>query len=188
MIEKLFLSYMHKSISIEEKSLEDIADALKYIQGTPSLNKKTPELVINFAKELESKTAHYLDKLDSQFDLESQEKKESILNDLIKGDDLFSKTNKQVILNNSFAKIQTELAQIITQVTGKERVVIQSARECSTQVKEEIRTKYQTNGFVVFQINKSLLGGMKIYHEQKLIDSSWYGKILALKNLATNLK
>ncbi len=61
-------------------------------------------------------------------------------------------------------------------------VAIRCATNPSAALRDQIRNHFK-NHLVLFEIDTALLGGMQIYHQHKLFDHSWQGRLTALNAL-----
>ena len=63
---------------------------------------------------------------------------------------------------------------------------MQSPREIDSELKSEIRenlNKDFESSFPVFQINKNLIGGLRVFVDGKSHDYSWFSRISSISNL-----
>lgn len=63
-------------------------------------------------------------------------------------------------------------------------LIIQSARECTPNLKSIIRKHYK-NAFPIFMVSVNLMGGMRVLVDGQLVDDSWLNKIVFLQEKAT---
>ena len=189
MIEALFLAYIHGELRLSDSQsdLENVATSLQLLSGK-SIEGNTPQLIVGFSSVLEERIIPVLDKLPAQFFVSSEEKKKQILDVLVKDDDLLAQAFVQKLLFLSYQDIQKEITNYFKNVdSSKEMVLVQSATECEPQLKAEIRAAMGSNSFTSFATDAALLGGIRVLRNQKVADSSWRAKLIALKKLATNL-
>lgn len=145
-------------------------------------------LLFAFNKYLRSSIVPIYDKLATTFFIESSQEKEAVL------DQSFADSSNFSILFKLFLQHASneEVSMLLTKIFKSSHpaggiIIVQSARECSPELKFEVREKYGENNFVIFQVNTRLLGGLLIYQDSKISDTSWLGKVNALKQLTYKL-
>ena len=141
-------------------------------------------LLTEYKKYIEKNILPLLDMIPVSFFMRTDEKKYEELKDIFSENTISSKIIRNVFVQSSYEEIQKFLKNIIVKISPKtNNVIIQSARECSGELKKEIRNNFGATSIVSFQVNKNLLGGVLVYQNGKLTDSTWLGKIQALKDL-----
>jgi len=107
---------------------------------------------------------------------------------LIKSESRLAQTLIEVVANHSYQEILNELQNLLNKTINAPIVLIQSPISLSTEHKIEIKSKIteqnKTICAPVFQINKKLIGGMRVFVNGEVTDNSWLKKI----NLITTLK
>jgi len=196
MKENFFLSFIYSLVkneipqSTEVKTITSNSNALiKEVQlsfdvlmekHAVSQNTLLLKELISFIK---NDVLNILDTLNTDFFLENHKQREKILNNLITQKGLVYKLIKEIFLTLSYEEIQKIFQAIIIIASPEtEKMFIQSAREFNVNTKKEIRNSF-SNGITTFKINKNLLGGIRIYKDGVLSDSSWLGKLKNLKLL-----
>jgi len=67
-------------------------------------------------------------------------------------------------------------------------ILIQSPREIEPKLKKEIRAKIReekSNHFPIFQINKKLIGGIRVFKDGETTDNSWLSRVLHFTSLTS---
>ncbi|KKP36471.1 hypothetical protein A2483_03085 [Candidatus Peregrinibacteria bacterium RIFOXYC2_FULL_33_13] len=91
------------------------------------------------------------------------------------------------LVNNSYQEITEAIDKFLRNIEPETKyIVIQAPRKLNKEVKKEIRKillkKYKF-AFPIFQVNSSLIGGIRIFIDGETIDNSWAGKINKINNL-----
>ncbi len=203
MIESLFLGYIHgllsesqgdskdktfqsseRDLKVEDKEvfLESVKKALLLFSSEGS-DKDDNIILKAFFDFLRVQVIDVFDKVSIKFFVASKEEKTMLLDRLFPRDELFFKSLKPFLIIASSEEFQ-EILTTIFQKAYPERslVTIQSARECSSSLKEEIRQNFEKDSLVIFQVNRRLLGGMLVYKNGEIQDLSWLGRVNNLKN------
>jgi len=200
MIEDLFLSYIHgvfsdlqkgekifisSDMSYEKaddpKFLEDLKEALLALSSS-SQKIIDNKLLKGFSEFVNSKIIPVFDKISIKFFIASLSDRKVLLKKVFATDDLFHKTLRSLLLNASNEEAQGMFSEIFKKGNpGGSLVKIQSAREATVVLKNEIRQEYGKESFVVFQVNTRLLGGLLVYKDGKISDFSWRGRVNSLK-------
>lgn len=137
-------------------------------------------LVNNFANDLYSLPLDY-------FKLNYKDQQESIAN-VIPSNSPLANSLKEILTDYSYQEILSTIQLLAEKTLGAPLVLIQSPCEIELNTKKEIRDNLnqtlQKSCLPVFQINKNLIGGLRIFINGKVTDFSWLGRI----NLFTSLK
>jgi len=178
-----FKKHLMGTTSFDE-FLKEVKKALLLFDAETSFDDDVQIVLLDYYDFLLEKIVPVLDKISVKFFVASKEDKLALLEAIFPEKGLFFDNLKSLLLVSSNEEVQ-ELFSIISKKINKtgSLIKIQSARECSPSLKGEIRSQYGENYFVTFQVNTRLLGGMLIYKDGKITDSSWIGKIHALKSI-----
>lgn len=215
MIEKLFISFVydllnrlgHDFFSKEEKTLDaldfdgtdllilksekdfliDFKKALSLLTLSSNSKKEESALLKCFTTYLSNNIIPVFDKISVKFFIANADEKTTLL------EKIFTDQGKFIGLLKNFLGISTieESHRVFSMIAKKaylqtQNVIIQSAAECTPSLKNEIRKHFGQKTYVAFQVNSSLLGGMLVYNDGRIIDSSWLGKISSLRKLKPN--
>ena len=204
MQDSLFLSFIHyitrekdlseisssypKLISLLENSEDNfllaVKDSILFFQKEHFSSPSCTDLLNAFAHYIEKEILPIIDALPISFFITTNEEKEKILDSLCPKGYLSKNILHTFLLSASYEETQDILKNIILKIhPEKENIIVQSAREISPEIKGQIRKTFGEKAAVTFQVHRSLLGGMLIYKNGEIMDSSWIGKITALKKL-----
>ena len=91
-----------------------------------------------------------------------------------------ARVSNKILSKYSDQDINREIVNYLFDQEKSQRILIQSAAFLSPAEKHHIRTNLKKkfpDKFVVFEINRDLLGGMRVYKQGKLLDASWLSQI-----------
>lgn len=172
----------------DDELLEDVKLVITFISESDLKNPalKKSKFFICLVKFLTENLAAKLDKLPSEFYLQSHKKQEEIADKLIAGESLIARALKNLIIVNSYQEISGDINEIAKSVVGSPYIIVQSPREIDTELKSEIRNglgKEFESGFPIFQINRNLIGGLRVFIDGKSHDFSWFSRISNISTL-----
>lgn len=127
-----------------------------------------------------------LDKLPGAFYLLPQKKQMEALEKLIASDSPVAGALKNLLTVNSYQEIASEITELARNISDAPYLVVQLPREVDTELKTEIRGKLNKDfesSFPVFQINKNLIGGLRVFVNGKTHDYSWASRISRISKL-----
>ncbi len=173
----------HRSM---EDFMSDLSLTLSYIKSS-----KTAEIEANafFKAVLEFFTGVFADKLDKlNADFYSFKEKDRwrVVSELIKGESHLAESLRLLLMNYTYQDLSAELINLGQRVVNAAYVVVQSPREITPKLKQEIRhslLKEQPLAFPVFQINKKLIGGLRIFKNGQVHDHSWVARVQSFISL-----
>ena len=195
MIEKVFLGFIYdlinKTYPIKFKLPSEEADifglikeSINFLAETNNLELESTEGLKVFVNFLEEKVVPEIDKIPATFFVDSVKNKRDFLQKNISHSGLMWNVLCNLLTTCSFEELQSELSNLVLRVyPNRFSLLIQSARECEPKLKLEIRSYNKDKFYVSFQIQKSLLGGMRVYANSVLQDASWLGRISLLKSI-----
>lgn len=166
---------------------KDLSDILKFIKNAPVDFEENEFakaicsfLVNNFANDVYALPLDY-------FKLSYKEQLETA-NKVIKSNSELAVSLKEILTDNSYQEILNGIFSFLQKSFSSPLVIIQSPCEIELETKKEIREKVsqetQKTCLPIFQVNKNLIGGLRIFVDGKVTDYSWMGAI----NLITSLK
>lgn len=129
-----------------------------------------------------------IDKLNSDFYGFSGKDQWTVVNELIKSDSVVAGTLRELLVKRTYQELSTGLVDLTKRVVGAAYVVVQSPREVDPELKKEIRhdlVKDNPLSFPVFQINKKLIGGIRIFKDGDVTDLSWVSRVQNFISLNT---
>jgi hypothetical protein len=137
---------------------------------------------------LAEKFSENIYELPSEFHYECYEKQMNLASKIINSDSKLANCLKEIIANHSHQEILNELQTLLNKLLNTPIVLVQSPISLSSDKKIEIKNNLAKNAHQlsvpVFQVNKKLIGGMRIFVNGEVTDNSWLKKI----NLITTLK
>lgn len=172
----------------ETEFISDLEKIVHYIQDEKSVQIKNNSFFKAFTEFLTHELARKIDYLDSKFYLLSKDDRTDFIEKLIKGESNLAVSLREILINFTYQQISTEVFQISAKVVDSPYIVIQTPREIDTELKKEIRTELLKRNpltFPTFQINKKLIGGLRIFNNGETIDHSWITRVLRFTSLTT---
>ncbi len=181
-----FKKYLEK-VSAKE-FMADLEVVTAYIHNPKNAQIKENEFFKHFAEFLTLELARKIDHLDSNFYLLSKKKRDEIIEKLISGESQLAKSLKTILTNYTYQQLAAEIIELGVKVAAAPYLVVQSPREIDSDLKREIRTqlteKYPLS-FPAFQVNKKIIGGIRIFHNGQTSDHSWLSRVLRFTSLTT---
>lgn len=187
-IPSAFKNYL---INVDSKDfLQDLALAVQFMNGADikSLKTNKSDFFKAMAEFLTVNLAAKMDELTVDFYMKPVNKQAEELEEKIKSDSHVAKALKDILLNNSNQELSTVIDEFTRTVTGAKFIVLQSPREIDPELKKEIRKKlWEENpySFSIFQINRSLIGGLRVFIDGKTVDNSWFSRIVLITSMAS---
>lgn len=176
-------------LNIEEKEfLKDLKTILIFIHQPKDQSINKSEFFKSFLEFLTSDLARKMDFLDSNFYLLPASEREKTVNELIKGDSLLADSLKEILVNYNYQQIANTIKELAQNIADAPYILVQSPREVSKELKKEIREELVKNHpltFPVFQVNKKIIGGMRIFENGTTKDYSWLSRVLRFTSLTT---
>ncbi|MBI5755267.1 F0F1 ATP synthase subunit delta [Candidatus Peregrinibacteria bacterium] len=93
---------------------------------------------------------------------------------------LFGTMLLETLEENSYQEITEEVSRFLEKTKKSPSTIVQTARNISSTFREEIRKKLLGMNpmiFPIFQVNRNLIGGMRIFSNGKTLDESWFSRI-----------
>jgi F0F1-type ATP synthase delta subunit len=116
----------------------------------------------------------------------SRAEKAEMIEKLVPGENAFASSLRQILLNYSYQDCVAEINILAKKVVNAPYIVVQSPREIDLELKKKIREHLYTESpfsFPVFQINRKLIGGFRIFKGGTVIDHSWISRVLRFTSL-----
>lgn len=172
----------------EKEFIEDLALILKYVQGAKDLNVHQNSFFTAFLSFITQELARKIDYLDGEYYLMPKESRKKFVDKLINSDSSLAEALKDILTNYTYQQIGSETNNLGVKVKGAPYLVVQSPRAITAELKKEIREhlleKYPYS-LPVFQINKKLIGGIRIFQDGKNVDRSWLSRVLRFTSLTS---
>lgn len=182
-----FKTYLLKSA--EKEFMNDIGIVLSYIENPKNTSINGNEFFKRFLEFLSTDLARKIDHLDSDYYLSSKEKRADFAEQLIKTDSLLAETLRTILINYNYQQLTEEIYGLGNRTEKAPYIVVQSPREIDTELKKEIRshlTKVWPLTLPAFQINRRLIGGLRVFIDGKTTDNSWLSRVLHYTSLTAN--
>lgn len=141
-----------------------------------------------FLEFLNTDLGRKIDLLDSKFYLLQKPEREDIIEDLIKGESSLAASLKAILVNYTYQQICETINNLSQLISDSPYIVVQSPREVAPEMKREIRKQINERhplSFPVFQINKKLIGGIRIFENGTTEDHSWLSRVLRFTSLTS---
>lgn len=186
-VPKSFKAYLENTN--EKKFMDDLKLALNFIQDPKNANVKNNKLFIALLEFLTNDLARKIDHLDGNFYLLEKSKRQEIVNQLIKADTTLAETLKEILVNNTYQQIADSVQNLAQKVNQSPHILVQSPREIDTELKKQIRTHLSEQNpltLPIFQINRKLIGGLRVFKNGESVDHSWISRVLRFTSLTAN--
>ncbi len=168
-----------QAVSTEDFA-KDTSSLIKYLKNAPVKLEENEFaksictfLVYNFSNDVYSFPLDY-------FKLNYSDQIEAV-NTVIKSNSALASTLKQILTDNSYQEILNGIQNLAERSFNSPLVIIQSPCEIDLETKKEIRDKVSDETkktcLPIFQVNKNLIGGLRIFIDGKVADFSWMGRI-----------
>lgn len=167
---------------------DDVKTLMKYLNGVEltSLEANKSEFFKAIAEFFSTQLASKIDELPLSFYLDSEKKQRDRLDELLNSDSQLARALKNLLLLNSYQELASQIDEFSRVVIAKDYIVLQSPREIPSELRKEIRKKLfeeHPYSFPIFQINRNLIGGLRIFINGKSVDNSWFSRIVGLTSI-----
>ncbi len=187
MITRLFLSYIvdetrKLSPAQQEEMMMAFRVALKLL-GTRKKEMKEVPLLQKFVSVLQSNVIPCFDQFPLSFFSLPLSQKQAILKEKISQDSCLNSSLIHIFSFFTAEDVQKQLSRFLNIFSSRSRkLFVKSVRDVDGVTRADIRSHYPED-FIVFKVQKTLLGGMQIYNQGKLFDATWKGKVDALNHM-----
>lgn len=162
---KLLLRFLKK-----EKGLK--------LQGNPLFKAILRFLVGPFSKKADS--------LSSDFIFFSESEKKMVLDKLIAGHSAPAQALKKVLMTYAYPQYAKAIQALSIRVADAPYIVFQSPKDADVELKQVVREQVaQENPFAypVFQVQRNLIGGFRLFNNGESVDRSWLNRVLSIRSL-----
>lgn len=162
-----------------------IADYLKNPKQTEIRENKFFKALSNF---LSNELAMKIDYMDGQFYLMGRNERREVVEKLIPTDSSLAHALKDILINFTYQQLTDEINKLAQKISEVPYFLVQSPTEINMELKREIRKKLSGKNpytLPVFQINKKLIGGIRIFEDGKVKDHSWLSRVLHFTSLTS---
>ena len=118
----------------------------------------------------------------------NEEDRRTVAQKLIPSDNGVGAALRHLLLGYSYQELASAIHDLCQKTIGAPYLVVQSPREVNLELKKEIRealTKEFPSSFPIFQINRNLIGGIRIFKGGAVLDRSWIGRVQHFTSLTT---
>ena len=186
---KLPASFTNYLKEVNEKEfLSDLKLTLSYTKSAKDLNVKKSKLFKALVSFLTGDLARKIDLLDNEYYLYQVSDRQKIVDKLINSDSRLAETIKNILLNQTYQQISSEIYKLSSKVKQTPYTLVQSPREIPTELKKEIRDNLRKDNediYPIFQINKKLIGGIRIFQDGQSTDMSWLSRVLHFTSITS---
>ena len=186
-VPEAFKTYLAK-VSADE-FMGDVKILASYIEDDKNTDIQGNGFFKRFLEFLSKDLARKIDYLDGEYYLMRKEKRSEFTQQLIKGDSMLASTLRAILINYNYQQITEEVYELGNKTEKAPYIVVQSPREIDTELKKEIRshlTKVWPLSLPTFQINRRLIGGLRVFIDGKSTDNSWLSRVLRYTSLTAN--
>lgn len=183
-VPKAFKEYLE---TVKEKDfLQDLAKVMLYMEDPKNAEIRNNAFFKQLREFLSTEFARKMDHLDGNFYLSKTAEKAEVIEKLIKGESLLACTLKEMLVHYNYQQIAEGIYNLSGKIEKTPYTIVQSPREIDPELKKEIRQKIQEKSpgvFPIFQINRRLIGGIRIFQDGETIDNSWLSRVLFFTSL-----
>jgi F0F1-type ATP synthase delta subunit len=118
----------------------------------------------------------------------STQDREAMAEKLIPGDSILAKALRNTLVNYTYQELAGEIQALCQKTVNTPYLVIQSPREVDLELKKEIREtllKEYPLSLPIFQVNRTLIGGLRVFRGGEVIDRSWISRVHRLSQLTS---
>lgn len=174
----------------DEVFMEDLKLVMSFINGTAmaQLPLKGNAFFKALTEFFTGNFATKVDELPGGFYLLPYEVRVVEIKKIIESENRIADALRDFLVTNSYQEVATLLNELAQIVTGADLVLVQTPRDIDSALKKEIRAalleKYP-HAFPVFQVNRGLIGGFRVFVNGTATDFSWFSRISKLNSLKT---
>lgn len=124
-----------------------------------------------------------LDELPERFYMLPYEERVKASEKIIESDNAVAASLRETVVVNSYQEIASSIEDIAKEVAGATTVLVQMPRDIPMALKKEMRTALQAEhpySFPIFQINRGLIGGFRLFVNGTTKDYSWFNRIVKI--------
>ncbi|MBI4231747.1 hypothetical protein HY605_00825 [Candidatus Peregrinibacteria bacterium] len=169
--------------------MKDIKTVLLFTEDPKNTNLNNNEFFKRMLEFLSKDLARKIDYLDAEYYMMKKDKRAYFVEQLIKGDSVLAESLRDILVNYNYQQIAEAVYYLGTKTEKTPYIVVQSPREINAELKKEIRsnlTKVWPLSLPIFQINRRLIGGLRVFIDGKTTDNSWLSRVLRYTSLTAN--
>jgi F0F1-type ATP synthase delta subunit len=172
---------------VDEATLEEISMVAKFVSSDDSKYIKNSELLRKGVEYLTTDFAKALNALNKDFYALSYNERMAEADKIWSVDREVDKALKKLLVNFSYQEIVRNIQELLEVAYESPFVVVQTpleiGHEQKTEMMEKISKEINEPVIVQFQVNKAILGGMRVFVDGQVQDMSWMGRIEKIANL-----
>lgn len=176
-----------KSSGVDEATLEEISLVAKFVSSDDSKYIKKSNLLRSGVEYLTQDFAQALNSLDRGFYALTYDERLKKVKEIWSVEKEVDKALEKLLVNFSYQEIVRNIQELLEVAYDSPFVVVQTPLEISTAKKTEMMEKISKEikdpVIVQFQVNKAILGGMRVFVDGQVQDMSWMGRIEKIANL-----
>ncbi|PIR55404.1 hypothetical protein COU74_01200 [Candidatus Peregrinibacteria bacterium CG10_big_fil_rev_8_21_14_0_10_36_19] len=182
-----FKQYLEKADA--NSFMLDLKVVVQFIQDSKNAVLKENSFFKALLKFITEDLARKIDHLDGNFYLLPKQERVEIVDKLINADSQLAETLKEILTNFTYQQIANEIQELGKRIANTPYILVQSPREIDNELKKDIRmalSKENPLSFPTFQINRKLIGGIRVFQDGKVKDHSWISRVLRFTSLTAN--
>lgn len=172
---------------IDKATLEEISMVAKFVSSDDSKYIKNSELLRRGVEYLTQDFAKALNALNKDFYALSYDERMKKVGEIWSVDKEVDKALEKLLVNFSYQEIVRNIQELLEVAYESPFVVVQTPMEIEavqkTEMMEKISKEIKEPVIVQFQVNKAILGGMRVFVDGQVQDMSWMGRIEKIANL-----
>jgi F0F1-type ATP synthase delta subunit len=175
------VQFKHYLESVEEGAfLSDLRVLVSYLNGG-DLSLKKNALMLAALDFFTGPFASKLDMIFSDYYTLPEQDRRKVVEALIKSDTRLAESLRDLLLHRTYQELASEINSLAAKTADSSTVIVQSPREMEADLKKSIRKELlqkSPRSFPVFQVNRRLIGGMRVFTDGDVVDHSWLNRVL----------
>lgn len=176
-----------ESGKVDEATMESISMVAKFVSSNDTKYITKSDLLLDGVKYLTQDFAKALNSLDRDFYTLSYDDRVLAVDKIWSEKREVDKALKKLLVNFSYQEIVRNIQELLEVAYDSPYVLVQTPLRLESKAKDEMMlqiSKEITEPVIVqFQVNKAILGGMRIFIDGEVQDMSWMGRIEKIANL-----
>ncbi len=172
---------------VDDATLEEISLVAKFVSSNDTKFIKQSKLLRGGIEYLTADFAEALNSLDREFYALSYDERVKKVEGIWKVEKEVDKALKKILVNFSYQEIVRNIQELLEVAFGSPFVLVQTPIGIGSDQKNEMMNKISKEidepVIVQFQVNKAILGGMRVFVDGQVQDMSWMGRIEKIANL-----
>lgn len=169
------------------KDMEEVTELLSEDNSSAGKNNGLLEALAEYTAQTFSMI---LDQFDCDFFFENMEERQRKLHHHFPGSSALHVNLREHAEGSTYQELTQGAQELLALVKKSSTIVVQTPFELKPELKREWREhflKEEPYSFAEFQVNPSLLGGVKLFVDGKVADYSWLRKVQSLSREVTAL-